>query len=93
MHILTLAESPDDGAFAIHDKNGDQILMIFEEYDDAERYLYMLEELDYPEMEVTEVEPKTLLQACDEYDYEYVIITKDDLVVPPNYAKISENSL
>jgi hypothetical protein len=93
MHILTLANRPNDGAFAIEDENGDNVLVIFEEYDDAQRYLYMLEELEYPEMEVTEVEPKNLMIACDEYDYEYVIITKNDLVVPPNYAKISENTI
>lgn len=93
MHILTLANRPNEGAFAIEDDHGENVLVIFEEYDDAQRYLYMLEELDYPEMEVTEVEPKNLMIACDEYDYEYVIITKNDLVVPPNYAKISENTI
>lgn len=93
MHILTLAERPNDGAFAIEDSNGERVLMIFEEYDDAERYLYMLEELNYPEMEVTEVESEALLEACNEYDYEYVIITKDDLVVPPEYVKIYQNTV
>lgn len=93
MHILTLAERPNDGAFAIEDENGDRVLMIFEEYDDAERYLYMLDELNYPEMEVTEVESSSLIQACDEYDYEYVIITKDELVVPPEYVKIYQNTI
>jgi hypothetical protein len=93
MYILTLASNPDEGAFAIESEYGDNVLMIFEEYDDAERYLCMLEELNYPEMEVIEVDKEVLLIACESFNYEYAIITSNDLVVPPNYDKISENSL
>lgn len=88
MHIITLAANPDEGAFAIEDEFGDKVLMIFEEYDDAERYLYMLGEMDYPEMEVTEVDKEALLIACEHFNYEYAIITKNDLVVPPKYAQV-----
>lgn len=93
MYILTLASNPDEGAFAIENEYGDNVLMIFQEYDDAERYISMLEELDYPEMEITEVEQELVIVACESFNYEYVIITPNDLVVPPNYAKISKNSV
>jgi hypothetical protein len=93
MYILTLASNENEGAFAIEDEYGDNVLMIFEEYDDAERYISMLDELDYPEMEITEVERETVIIACETFNYEYVIITPNDLVVPPNYDKISKNSI
>lgn len=93
MHILTLASNPDDGAFAIQSEYGDNVLLMFEEYDDAERYISMLEEMDYPEMEVTEVEEELLISACEAFNYEYVIITENDLVVPPNYDKVSQNKV
>jgi hypothetical protein len=91
MYILTLASSDTEGAFAIENEYGENVLMIFEEYDDAERYVSMLDELDYPEMEVTEVEQETVVIACETFNYEYVIITPNDLVLPPNYDKISAN--
>ena len=55
MYILSLLDKSDQGAFAIVDSDGDKILVLFEEYDDAERYLGLLEADDYPEMEVIEV--------------------------------------
>jgi hypothetical protein len=93
MYILTLASNISEGAFAIEDQYGANVLIIFEEYDDAERYLSMLDELEYPEMEITEVEHETLVIACETFNYEYVIITPNDLVVPPNYDKVSKNSV
>lgn len=91
MYILTLASNSTEGAFAVEDQYGENVLLIFEEYDDAERYVSMLDELDYPEMEITEVEQETVILACETFNYEYVIITSNDLVLPPNYDKVSAN--
>lgn len=91
MYILTLASSSAEGAFAVEDQYGENVLLIFEEYDDAERYVSMLDELDYPKMEITEVEQETVILACETFNYEYVIITPNDLVLPPNYDKVSTN--
>ncbi len=93
MYILTLASGISEGAFAVEDEYGGNVLMIFQEYDDAERYISMLDELDYPEMEITEVEEETVIIACETFNYEYVIITPNDLVIPPNYDKVSNNSI
>lgn len=90
MYILTVAEEEREGAFAVENRNGEKVLFMFEEEDDAQRYLSMLEELDYPEMEVTEVNPQVAIMACDHLSYSYAIITPDDIVVPPDYDKVSE---
>ena len=44
MFILTIAGKEREGAYSVEDDNGDQILYLFEEEDDAERYAMMLEE-------------------------------------------------
>ena len=48
MFLLSLQHRKDDGAFAVQDSNGDKVLFLFEEEDDAERYKLMLqdEEID-----------------------------------------------
>ena len=46
MYILTVAEEEREGAFAVENRNGEKVLFMFEEEDDAQRYLSMLEELD-----------------------------------------------
>ena len=92
MYILTTTHG-EDGAYALSSKNGSNVLFLFEEEDDAERYLSMLEELDYPEMEVTEVHPEVAIMACDHMNYQYAIITSNDIVVPPDYVKVSKNKI
>ena len=58
MYMLTLKDRTTDGAYAIADKNGDKVLLMFEENDDAERYAMYLEtnEKYANEMVVVEVD-------------------------------------
>lgn len=88
MYILTLKDNEDEGAYAVENKYGERVLYLFEDEDDAIRYCNMLEELDYPEMEVTEVNPAVAFMACDNLNYQYAIITQNDIVIPPDYAKV-----
>ncbi len=93
MYILTASEGPQEGAYAISNQYGENVLFIFEEEDDAERYLEMLDMLNYPEMEITEVAEEVAVMACEHLGYQYVIITSNDIVVPPDYVKISKNKI
>ena len=83
MFILTIAGKEREGAYSVEDEHGDQILYLFEEEDDAERYVMMLEEQDYPEMNILEVEDKLMVKTCEYHGYNYTIITSDDIVIPP----------
>jgi len=57
MFILTMDGKEKAGAYAVEDKRGGgQILYIFEEEDDADRYAMMLEDVGYPDMTVVEVD-------------------------------------
>jgi len=83
MFILTVAGQEEEGAYAVHDEDGEKALYLFEEEDDAIRYVGLLEAEDYPEMSVVEVDDEVAINTCNVYNYRYVIITSDDLVIPP----------
>ena len=83
MYILTINGRESEGAYSVVDDEGDHILYLFEEEDDAARYAMMLEEDGYPEMHVIEIEDEVMLKTCELHGYEYAVITPDDIVIPP----------
>ena len=83
MFILTVAGKENDGAYSVTDDDGNQILYLFEEEDDAVRYALLLENSDYPEMHVLEVEDEVMVRTCEVHNYNYTVITSDDIVIPP----------
>jgi hypothetical protein len=66
------------------DDHGEQIIPIFECEDDAERYNIQMELFDdYPEMQVLEIEEEIIVNACEQMNQKYAIISIDDFIVPP----------
>ena len=84
MFLLTLKDRREDGAYAVQDALGEKVLFLFEEEDDAERYAMMLEDRDYPEMHVLEVESEIMIKTCQIHGYKYTVITPNDVVIPPD---------
>lgn len=83
MYILTLESNPE-GVYCIKNDIGEQIIPIFEEEDDIERYSFLLEEsLDIPRLKIMEVNEEDLIYACQSRNQKYTIITSDDLIIPP----------
>ena len=95
MFLLTLKERKEDGAYAVQNKMGEKVLVLFEEEDDANRYEMMLEEDEEPaEMEVVEVDAALAIRTCKLYNYKYSIVTPNDIVIPPKLNdNFSENPL
>ena len=83
MFILTINGREKEGAYSVMDEDGEQILYLFEEEDDATRYAMMLEEEGYPEMHVIEIEDEIMLKTCEIHGYQYTVITPNDIVIPP----------
>lgn len=83
MYLITIEGKEDEGAYAAIDEFGKNILYIFEEIDDATRFALLLEEDNYPKMNIMEVEKDVVIKACDLHDYDYHIFTKEDIVIPP----------
>ena len=95
MFVLTLDSRKEDGAYAVQDSDGNKVLFLFEEEDDAVRYALMLENAmdNYlgKDMQVIEVEDDLAIKTCSMYNYKYAVITPDDFVIPPNNDKIQED--
>ena len=83
MYILTVAGKENDGAYSVTDDDGEQVLYLFEEEDDATRFAYQLEDDGYPEMHVIEVEDEVMIKTCQVHSYNYTVITPNDIVIPP----------
>ena len=83
MFILTLEGKEDEGAYSVQNEDGEHILYLFEQEDDATRYAMMLEDNDYPQMHVIEVEPDMMIGVCEDHGYGYTVITPNDIVIPP----------
>ena len=84
MFIITVAGRENEGAYSVIDQDGEQVLYIFMEEDDAVRYSMQLEEMDYPEMNVLEVDDELMIKTCEMHDHRYTIITPNDVVIPPD---------
>ncbi len=84
MFILTIAGKERDGAYSVKDEENDQVLYIFEEEDDATRFGLQLESLDYPEMNVVEIDDELMIKTCEMHGHKYTVITENDFVIPPH---------
>ena len=84
MYILTVHGKETEGAYSVQDDEGEHILYLFEEEDDAVRYAMMLEDSGSPKMHVIEVEDEVMIKTCENHDYNYAVITSNDIVVPPS---------
>ena len=83
MYILTVYGKENEGAYSVQNEEGNHVLYLFQEEDDATRYAMQLEDNDYPEMHVIEVEPDMMIGVCEDHGYGYTIITPNDIVIPP----------
>lgn len=84
MYVIALKDMPS-GIFSVYDEVEERIIPLFEEEDDAMRYLLQLEESDEtPDLEVVEVESDSIIFACRNQGQKYSIITSDDFIIPPD---------
>ena len=83
MFVLALEGREEEGLYAVEDGDGDRILYLFKEEDDAMRFAGLLEADNFPPLMVIEVEDEQTIKICEENKYNYVIIEENDLVIPP----------
>ena len=83
MYVLTL-EDHAEGVYSVYDEQKNRVIPIFQIEDDADRYLEMLEDRDYPAMAVVEMEDHVIIGACQDRGQKFSIITPDDFLIPPN---------
>ena len=82
MYVLT--DTRTGGIYAVNTKDFSKSVTVSEDRDDAVRYITLLEADDYEDkLEIMEVERDVIAVNCNTYGYNYSIIKKDDLIVPP----------
>jgi hypothetical protein len=82
--MFVLTDKNSGGIYAINSKARTKTVTLFEERDDAERYVNLLNADDYEdELEIIEVDKTVIAVNCNQYGYVYTVISKDDLIVPP----------
>ena len=89
MFILAVKGFEEDGAFSIENDDGDKVLLMFEEEDDADRYAMLLMADEDRSLSVVEVEEGLAIRTCKMYNYRYAVIKPEDIVIPPN--KLNDN--
>ena len=95
MYLLTLKDKKDDGAYAVHNRMGEKVLVLFEEEDHASRYAMLLkEDEEDADMEIVEDDGPLAIRTCKMYNYRYAVVTPNDIVIPPKLNdNFSENPL
>ena len=83
MFVLTIENHPE-GVFSVFDDDERRVIPIFIAPDDAERYLMMMQDDDYPPMQVVEMEDHVIIGACQDRGQRFSIITPDDFIIPPD---------
>ncbi len=91
MYLLSLQDNRDEGAYAVQDMEGNKVLFLFEEEDDAERYAMMLKDQEDANMDIVEVDDELAIKTCKHYSYKYAIITPDDIVIPPKHDNFQKD--
>ena len=83
MFVITLKDQPQ-GIFSVFDEKEDRIVPLFENPDDAVRYVMQLQtDEENPDLQVVNVEPEQIIHACRAQGQKYSIITTDELIIPP----------
>jgi hypothetical protein len=84
MYILTLKDKKEEGAYSVVTSDGSKVLQLFVEVDDALRYIGLLEADGFDELQYVEIDEDDAVAACENFGYNYCIITPDDFVIPPS---------
>ncbi len=94
MYILSLAGKEGEGAYAVTNDDGQKALYLFEKEDDATRYAGLLEANEETVLTVVEIDDNLAVETCQRHKYKYVIITPDDIVIPPkDYDNIQDDTV
>ena len=94
MYILSLQGKEGEGAYAVTNDDGQKALYLFQQEDDATRYAGLLEADESPTLTVVEIDDSLAVETCKKHKYKYVIITPDDIVIPPkDYDSIQDDKM
>ena len=83
--LLFNARTDNEGIYStqVGDRN---VILMFEQEDDAVRYADQLEAEDFPKPTVEGIDPEEIKEFCQDSDYDFIIVTPEMLVTPPTQS-------
>jgi Protein of unknown function (DUF3110) len=83
--LLFNARTDNEGIYStqVGDRN---VILMFEQEDDAVRYADQLEAEDFPKPTVEGIDPDEIKEFCQDSDYDFIIVTPEMLVTPPTQS-------
>ena len=93
MYIIAIEGKEGKGAYSVADEDGDKVLYLFEDEDDATRFASQLEEdCGFPPMTTLEIDDELMIKTCELHDHRYTVITSNDIVIPiTHYDSVSSD--
>jgi hypothetical protein len=81
--LLFNARTDNEGIHTLRVDDNEDIVLMFENEDDATRFAVMLEAQDFPEASVEAMEQADIEAFCDSAGYGYKIVPEGSLAIPP----------
>lgn len=91
MFVIVQKNKEDSGAFSICDDNGEQVVLIFVQEDDALRYTMQLDDIGFPPTKILEFDDVKVIKMCELMNQKYTVITPYDIVIPPEDLDLETN--
>lgn len=88
MWIIVIDDEYEKGAYSVVNDYDEKIILLFEEKEDAERYLLMLNEIGVSKLKLAEYEEDLIIKTCKISGFKYSKIRSHDFVVPPGYCDV-----
>jgi Protein of unknown function (DUF3110) len=83
--LLFNARTDNEGIYStqVGERN---VILMFEQEDDAVRYADQLEAEDFPKPTVEGIDPEEIEEFCQDSDYDCILVTAEMLVTPPTQS-------
>jgi len=81
--LLFNARTDNEGIHTLRVDDCEDIVLMFENKDDATRFAVMLEAQDFPEASVEAMEQEDIEAFCDSAGYGFKIVPEGSLAIPP----------
>ena len=82
--MFILVDKNPGGVYAVSNNKQTKTVHMFEQKEDAERYMGLLDASNYGKpLELMNIDVDAVAINCEKFGYTYAIVSKNDLVVPP----------
>ncbi len=82
--MFVLTDKKSGGVYAVNNKDDVKTVHMFQQKEDAQRYMHLLEANDYSQqLDLMEIDVDAVAINCEKFGYQYSIVSKNDLIIPP----------